>query len=58
MLDQHLLDRGLCQVRVDRLVALVQKLGEGCGEGAVAFPLLLDQLGQAPCPRSATLSLN
>ena len=47
VLDQHLLDRGLCQVRVDRLAAFVQKFGERGGEGVVAFPLLLDQLGQA-----------
>ena len=58
MLDQHLLDRGLGQVRVDRLAAFVQKFGERGGEGAVAFPLLLDQLGQAlPDVRDPVLEL-
>ena len=47
VLDQHLLDRGLGQVWVDRLAAFVQKLGEGGGEAAVALPLLPDQLRQA-----------
>lgn len=47
VLDQHLFDRLLRQIRVDRLTALAQKTGKGGGERRIAAPLLLDQLRQA-----------
>ena len=46
VLDQHLLDRGLGQVWVDRLAALVEKAGERGRENTVVLPFLLDQFGQ------------
>ncbi|MCZ0938816.1 MAG: hypothetical protein OXJ55_09285 [Caldilineaceae bacterium] len=45
--SQHLFDRLIRLVRVDRLAALVQKTGKGGGERRIAAPLLLNQLRQA-----------
>ena len=47
MLNQHLLDRGLGQVGIDRLAAFFKELGEGGDKAAIGLPLILDQLRQA-----------